>query len=147
MRFLAKLLQRLCWLVLVLGAFAGCVSKSKADAEARAAYLAGQRDQMQRQAAAQAQAQTQVQTQAVSSAQDHSPAVMIQGPVQNNTIPWVPGLTLLKALAAAQYTGAADPAAIIIVRAGRGTQYDPKRLLDGEDRDPSLQPQDVIVLR
>jgi len=145
MRFLANLTQILCCLILVLGAFAGCVSKSKAEADARAAYLAGQRDQMQRQAVT--QAQTQVQTQAVSSAQSQGPAVIIQGAVQNSTVTWFPGLTLLRAIAAAQYTGATDPTAIIIVRGGRGTEYDPKRLLDGEDRDPALQPQDVIVLR
>ncbi len=131
MRCLAKTIRGLCWLILVLAVVAGCVSKSKASAEARAAYIAGQHEEMQR--------QTQVQAQA------SGPAVTILGTVRNSTIPWTPDLTLIQALAAAQYYGAADPTAIILVRAGRGTQYDPKRVLEGED--VPLQAQDMIVIR
>ena len=131
---------RISWLILVLGAFAGCVSKSKANAEARAAYLAGQREEMRRQSA-----QAQIQAQTAQSAQVQGPVVTVLGAVQNSTIAWTPDLTLIKALAAAQYSAAADPTAIIIVRGGRGTQYDPKRLLDGED--VPLQAQDTIVIR
>jgi hypothetical protein len=129
MRGLAKAIRDLCWLIAVLAVAAGCVSKGKANAEARAAYLAGQREEMQRQTQAQAS----------------GPAVTILGTVRNSTIPWTPDLTLIQALAAAQYYGAADPSAIIVVRAGRGTQYDPKRVLEGED--VPLQPQDMIVIR
>jgi hypothetical protein len=116
-----------CWLAPLLLVLTGCVSKSKAKAEARAAFLAGQREEMLR------QSQTQ------------SPAVTVLGAVRNGTILWTPDLTLLKAIAAADYYGAAEPGMIIIVRGGRGTQYDPKRLLTGED--VPLQPQDMVVLR
>jgi len=127
MRGLAKTIAGLCWLILALAVFAGCVSKGKANAEARAAYLAGQREEMQRQS------------------QTREPVVTVLGTVRKSTIPWTPDLTLIQALAAAEYYGAADPSAIVVVRAGRGTQYDPKRLLDGEDL--PLLPQDTVVIR
>jgi hypothetical protein len=127
MRHFARAIVNLCWLLPLLAALTGCVSKSKADAQARAAFLAGQREEMQRQS------------------QAHEPAVTVLGAVRNGTIPWTPELTLVKAIAAADYYGAAEPGMIIVVRAGRGTQYDPKRLLSGED--VPLQPQDIVLIR
>jgi len=127
MHRLAKTLILMRWLLPLLAVLTGCVSKTKANAQARAAFLAGQREEMIRQS------------------QARGPAVTVLGAVKNGTVPWTPDLTLAKAIAAADYYGAAEPSAIILVRAGRGIQYDPKRLLSGEDT--PLQPQDVIQIR
>jgi len=103
----------------------GCVSKGKAEAQARAAFLAGQQ-----QAAQQMQAL--------------GPTVSIMGPVKNKLIPWTAGLTLAQAVVAAQYYGAKDPTEITIIRDGEQIRVDPHRLLGGEDL--PLQPRDVVAL-
>ena len=111
-----------CLLFLALAA-AGCVSKSQADAQARAAYIAGQ------QAAYQSMGQTMTD-------------VVVLGKVEKHDVPWVQGLTLTQALATANYTGQNDPQMIILKRNSVETQVDPKQLLNGQDM--SLQPGDVI---
>ena len=93
-------------LVLAAVAFGGCVTKSKAEAKARAAFMAGQQQAMARMQQTQAQAQ--------------GPSVTVNGEVRNRVVPWTEGLTLAKALVAADYYGAADPGQIIIVHNGIG---------------------------
>ena len=120
----------LCASLLLAAMFAGCVSKKKADAQARAAYLAGQR-----QAAIRMQ-QAQTQSQGAS--------VTINGEVRNHVVPWAEGMTLSQALVEADYLGAADPGQILIVRNGRATRIEAKQLLSGAVI--LLQPGDIVQL-
>ncbi len=80
--------------------------------------------------------QTQLQTQ--------GPSVTVNGEVRNHVIPWTEGLTLAKALLAADYCGAADPGQIFIVHNGRATRVEAKQLLTGVDI--PLQPGDIVQL-
>jgi hypothetical protein len=111
-------------------ALGGCVTKSKANAQARAAYLAGQQQAMTR------MQQTQTLGQ--------GPCVTVNGEVRNRVVPWTQGLTLAKALLAADYYGTADPGQIVIVHNGIATRVDPKQLLTGVDI--PLQPGDIVQL-
>src|SRR5216684_6622525 len=88
----------------------GCVSKSKADARARAAFFAGQ------QQAAQITRQTQLQ----------GPTVTVLGEVRNALVRWTVDLTLAKAVIAADYYGPTDPVEIVIQRDGKEIPCDPK---------------------
>jgi hypothetical protein len=107
--------------------FCGCVTKSKADAQVREAYLAGQNAALRQQ---QAQAQ--------------APGVTVIGPVQNPDVPWVEGLTLTQAIATAKYLGQHDPKEIILTRQGESAKLAPKMLLNGAD--VPLEPGDTITL-
>ncbi len=107
--------------------FCGCVSKSKAQAQTQAAYLAGQN-------AALRQQQQQAQ----------APGVTVIGPVQNPDVPWVEGLTLAQAIATAKYLGQHDPKEIIITRQGENAILAPKMLLIGAD--VPLEPGDTITI-
>jgi len=107
----------------------GCVSKSKAEADAKAAFLAGQRQ------TAMMAWQNQIK----------GPTVTVIGAVRNPLVPWTADLTLAKALLAAQYYGQTDPSEVLIQRNGQEIRYDPKQLLDGTD--VQLQPSDVIQIR
>ena len=107
-----RLLTLVCGLLLLAVAFAGCVSKSKASAQARKAYIAGQQETMIR--------MQQMQT------QGQGPSVTVNGEVRNHVVPWTEGMTLAKALVAADYLGAADPAQIIILRNGIGRRVEPE---------------------
>ncbi len=109
----------ICAPVLLACAAGGCVSKSKADARARAAYVTGQQEALAR--------MQQLQT------QSQGPSVTVNGEVRNRVVPWNEGLTLAKALLAADYYGAAEPAQIIIVHNGIGKRYDVKQVLSGAD--------------
>ena len=117
-------------LLLTAAALAGCVSQEKADAGARAAFVAGQQ-----QAAARMQ---QIQPLA------QGPSVIINGEVRNHIVPWTEGLTLAAALVAADYYGAVDPSLIYLVREGKATLVDPKQLLAGKD--VPLQAGDIVQL-
>jgi hypothetical protein len=108
---------------------AGCVSKSTADARAKAAFLAGQ------QQATMLGRQTQIQ----------GPTVTVIGEVRNSVVPWTADLTLAKAVIAADYYGQADPTEIEVQRNGQEMKYDPKKLLNGAD--VQLEPNDVIMLK
>lgn len=108
----------------------GCVTKAKAKAQARAAYLAGQQEATIR--SQQNQNRTQGGT------------VQINGPVRNPAVPWTQGLTLMKAIVAAEYGGATDPAEILILRRGVATRVDVQKLLGGKDF--PLLPDDVVSL-
>jgi hypothetical protein len=107
--------------------FCGCVSKSKAQARAQQAYLAGQNAALRQQ---QADAPT--------------PGVTVIGPVQNPDVPWVEGLTLAQAIATAKYLGQHDPKEIIITRQGESAKLAPKMLLNGAD--VPLEPGDIITI-
>ena len=121
---------RLCIPLLLALAAGGCVSQSKADAQARAAFLAGQQEAMVRMQRAQAQAQ--------------GPSVAINGEVRNPVVPWTAGLTLIKALAAAEYCGTTEPGLVLIVRNGIGRRYDLKEVLNGAD--VPLEAADIVQI-
>ena len=120
----------LCGAFLLTAMFGGCVSKSKADAKARAAFLAGQQQAIMRLQ----QAQMQVQ----------GPCVTVNGEVRNHVVPWAEGMTLAKAVVAADYLGSADPGQILIVHNGLATRVEPAQLLSGVDI--PLQPGDIVQL-
>jgi len=113
-------------MLLVAVALGGCVSKGKANAQARAAFMAGQQQAMARMQQAQ------------------GPSVTINGEVRNHVVPWTEGLTLAKAVLAADYCGAKDPGQLLIVHNGIATHVDPKQLLSGVDI--PLQPGDIVQL-
>ena len=82
------------WLIDGLGIFCtfalalvvtGCVTKSKAKADAQAAYFAGQQQAMMRMS------------------QPQTPVVTFIGPVRNPMVQWSEGLTLANAIVAAGY--------------------------------------------
>lgn len=93
----------------------GCITKSKARADAQAAFLAGQQQAMLRMA------------------QPHQSVVTFIGPVRNPTVTWTQDLTLARAIVAAGYEAPSDPKQIMIVRNGQAIPVDPKNLLAGED--------------
>ena len=126
-RISAAALRLLCVLVVAATA-AGCVTKSKADAQAREAFQAGQREAQMRMAQ-----------------QPQVPGVTVLGEVKNHAIPWTEDLTLAKAIIAAGYSGRTDPTDIVIIRDGKGTQVNPQKLLGGED--VPLQAGDVVTIR
>ncbi len=104
----------------------GCVSKTQADARARAAFLAGQQQGLAR-------------------AQQLQANIMIIGAVRNNQIAFTQGLTLANALIEADYIGQIDPKQILINRNGQQLQIEPKQLLGGEDI--PLQSGDIVEIR
>ena len=112
-------------LLFVLIPLTGCVSKATADAEAKTAFLAGEKAAYQ-------------------SIQVSQTAIVVLGEVQRHQVPWVAGLTLAQAIAAAGYTGAHDPTDIILKRNSVQTEFDPKRLLSGQD--VPLHPGDVVSI-
>ena len=104
----------LCAFAVVL--LTGCVSKSKAEAQAQNAYLAGQRAalfQMQQ--------------------APREGSVTFIGPVTTPIVKWFDGLTLSQGILSAGYNVPNDPKAIYIRRNGQQIPIDPKRLLAGED--------------
>jgi hypothetical protein len=110
------------FLALIAG---GCASKSKARAQARAAFLEGQNAALRQ--------------------QQQTSGVTIIGPVQNPQVPWVAGLTLTQAIATANYLDSREPRQIIITRQGESATLDPKVLLSGAV--VPLEAGDVIELR
>ena len=103
---------------------AGCVTKSKAQAMARQAYLDGQRS---------AFASMKVQQN-----------VAVLGDVDHHQVPWVDGLTLAQAIATAHYNGLHDPKVILINRRGEIGHINPRDLLHG--RDIPLDPGDIVTV-
>jgi len=116
----------LCWLLLVTIAIAGCTTKSAAKAQAREAYIAGQR-------------------QAFEHALQSKNSVTILGPVRNQQVPWTEDLTLAKALVVAEYYSRTNPTEILIVRQGRAITVDVNQLLAGQD--VPLQAGDLVHIR
>ena len=121
-------MKHLCaWVLLLALVASGCMSKSKANAKARAAFLAGQQRAM-------------VQMHDV-----QGTSVRIVGNVKNPVIIWTENLTLAEAMISAEYQGGRDPREIIIVREGQPIRVDPKQLLRGQD--VPLQPADMVEIR
>jgi hypothetical protein len=116
-------------LFLLAAGLSGCITKAKADAQARAAFVAGEQQAMRN--------MEQLKT--------RGPTVTVVGEVKNPRIPWTAELTLAKAVVEAEYFGTKDPSEILIVREGKAMRFDPKKLLEGEDM--PLQPQDLIQLK
>jgi len=118
-------------MLILAGLVAGCTTQSKARAQARAegqkAYLQGQSD-----------AQKQLMAQQQNS-------VTVLGPVQNNTVPWVAGLTLTQAIVTATYLGPNDPTQITLTRQREDAVIDPHVLFNGVQI--PLEPGDVITLK
>jgi hypothetical protein len=116
--------------ILILGVTlmvtAGCVSKSRAEARTREAYLLGQK-------------QGALQAAAV-----RRSVVRFIGPVQNPEIAWTEGMTLAQAIAAAGYSDARDPQSIVINRQNERIPFEPRDLLAGKDFE--LQPGDLIEI-
>jgi hypothetical protein len=112
-------------LLLVLLA-AGCVSKSAANAKARAAYIAGEKQGEAKEV--------------------NATTVWIVGNVRTPVIPWTDDLTLVKALIQAEYLGQGDPSQISVVRAGQQPIYvNARQLFDGFDM--ALEPGDRVEVR
>jgi hypothetical protein len=123
-----KLLMKLFAAILLFAlAVSGCTTRSNADAKAQAAFLAGQNEVLRQQQ------------------QEQTPSVTIIGPVQNQQVPWVAGLTLVQAIATANYLDSREPKQIIITRDGESATLDAKVLLSGAV--VPLEAGDVIELR
>ncbi len=108
-------------------ALAGCTTRSKADARARAAYAAGQQQAMNQMTEA------------------RRVNIRLVGPVQYSEVLWQDGLTLAQAIAAAGYRDARDPRVIVIVRQRERISVLPQDLLAGKDT--PLEPGDTIEIR
>lgn len=105
----------------------GCASKSKImmrQAQEQAAFLAGQNAVLR---------------------QQQTPSVTVIGPVQNQQVPWIAGLTLVQAIATANYLDSREPEQIIITRDGESATIDPNVLLNGAN--VPLEAGDVVELR
>jgi protein involved in polysaccharide export with SLBB domain len=118
--------QALGAILLVTLTLVGCVTRTKARADAQAAFIAGQQ-----------QAMAGIQ-------RTQGASVTIIGPVRNPIVPWTEDMTLAKAILAADYTGPTDPNDIVIMRNGRAIKVDPNQLLNGED--VPLQTGDVVQI-
>ncbi len=116
-----------CLAGLILLPVCGCVTQSKARADAHAAYLAGQRDAY------------------ASMAATERTSITVYGPVENHSVPWVEGLTLAQTIATANYTNLGSPKEIILLRRGENATINPQDLLNGHD--VPLEPGDTITLR
>ena len=114
--------MKLSLLIVALALICGCVSKSKSELRAYQAYSAGLRD-------------------AASSQQ--KPAVIVTGEVKNHSVNWAEGLTLAKALLAAEYQGLRDPHRIAITRGGQTYNINVRAFLTGGE-DPPLEAGDQI---
>jgi hypothetical protein len=114
-------------ILLLALAVSGCTTRSKADAKAQAAFLAGQNAVLRQQQ------------------QSQTPIVTLIGPVQNPQVPWVAGLTLAQAIATANYLDSREPKQIIITRDGESATLDAQVLLNGAV--VPLEAGDVVELR
>ena len=116
----------LCCLLLLVPALAGCTTRSKAKAQAQAAFAAGQQ-----------QALTQMR-------EAQRTNIRVLGNVRNPEIPWTEGLTLAQAIVAARCYDQRDPRQIVVIRRGEHITIDTKILLRGED--VPLEPGDTIEI-
>jgi hypothetical protein len=119
---------------------AGCVTKAKATAQARAAYLQGQQDAFMRM-----QQSRQDPNSQLPQSPEVTQIVRIEGSVRNPVLPWRLNLTLAQAILDAGYNGTTDPTEILIVRNGRAMRLDVAQFLAGQD--VSLLPGDVIRIK
>jgi len=114
------------FLAFILLAAAGCTTRSKARAEAQAAYQAGQQ-------------QTFAQV-----AEARRINIRFIGPVRHAEVIWVDGLTLAQAIAAAGYWDKRDPKVVVIARQRERINISPRELLNGEDW--PLEPGDTVEM-
>ena len=154
--------------LLLAASLAGCITKAKANAQARAEYLRGFQTGLSQRAAQpqtgfpmQPQEQLQPQFQQPQFEQpllqppqplqpQPQPAltqnVTIVGPVINHFLPWGPGLTLRQAIADARYTSTTDPSSFLVQqRDGTTHRMDLGQLLAGQDM--PLQPGDIVQIK
>jgi len=115
-----------CLIALAACVLCGCTTKSRANARAREAFVAGQR---------QALAQT---------TEARRTSIRFIGPVRQPEIEWVDGLTLARAIVAAGYTDARDPKTIVVNRQRERIPVDLADLFKGKDLD--LEPGDTIEI-
>jgi hypothetical protein len=118
-------MKNLIWLLLLVLAGSGCKTHSRS-AQA----------QIQQAIAAQQQALAQWQ---------QEPSVLVRGEVKNPIVGWSEGLTLARAIVAAEYRGPWDPHQILIIRKGETFRINPKHLL-WKTEDPLLEPGDIIQI-
>lgn len=117
-------------LVCVLAGTTGCASKKKQqqiEAAKRQAFAAGQEQAWQQYRLA------------------NPNSLRVIGPVANPILPWQEGVTLIRAIVAAQYTLPGDPKFIAVQRGLEQQQFNAQQLLRGNDF--PLMPGDVIILR
>ncbi len=114
--------------VLLLGSsLQGCVSQTKARADAQAAFAAGQRQAL-----------------VIGQQPNQGPVVTLIGEVKTPVLTWAPDLTLARAIVLSEFYGATEPAEIFVYRQGRAMRFTAEELLKGKD--VFLQPGDVIQL-
>jgi hypothetical protein len=123
-----RVVARLVAVLLIALSLTGCVSKTKAQMQARRAFLAGQRHAL-------LEGQPSAQT----------TDVVFVGQVNHPVVTWTDGLTLAQAILAADYFSPENPSAIVIRRGGEEIDFPPYRLLNGEDF--PLQPGDLVEMR
>jgi hypothetical protein len=146
----------ICWVfpvLVLLIPLNGCVSKSKADAQRRTAYMNGQRDALAR------IRQRQQELEEPSPVEDVSPpqepalrqpivptqVITLSGPVRNPVLPWNSNMTLTQAIRLAGYTGRTEPNEIVVLRNGSALRVLPSQLEAGQDM--TLIPGDIIRIR
>jgi hypothetical protein len=112
-----------CLLVVTMSA---CTTQSKSRVQVPPTYVTGE------QAMAQSLAQRS--------------AVLVRGDVKTPLILWTNGLTLARAILAAEYRALSDPHTILIIRAGQTYKINPKHLLSGRE-DPPLEPGDIVAIQ
>lgn len=112
--------------VLILLLAVGCTTRSKARANAREAYLAGQQQAL------------------AGLTEARRVNIRFVGPLQHPEVVWSPGLTLLQAIAAAEYTDARDPNIVVIIRQRERINISPRDLLSGKDWE--LEPGDTVEI-
>ena len=117
--------------LLVLGVvLVGCKGSDRKSARARAQGMAIGRQQ----------ATAAVQAQPVFA------PITVNGKVRNKQILWSEGMTLSKAIVAADYYDLLDPLAIYVIRGGQSTFINPKDVLN-QQNDPEVMPGDLIDIR
>jgi hypothetical protein len=122
-----KIMAGFVFVSLLLAPLCGCITKSRAEVQARMAYLAGQRD-------------------ALMQLQQHSnePGISFIGQVNNHFITWSDGLTLSQGIVKAVFNAPSDPQSIVIHRNGQDIRTTPAQLLQGNDL--PLLPGDVVEI-
>lgn len=104
----------------------GCVSESASDTRAREAFQRGRNSVIQL-------APVPV-------------TVTVVGPVKHRNLLWADGLTLARAIIAAEYLVEKEPGVIFLTRGGQTMSFSAAQLLSG-DEGPLLKPGDVIEIR
>ena len=129
-------------LLIFVVAVSGCTSsKKKTQMQMQHAYASG----MQAARMIQQQQQSSPSIGEPMIQPNSDPQVRILGPVRNPVVIWSEGLTLARALSAAEYLRSDTPIAITIYRNNQPLQIDPQRVLQGEDY--PLFPGDLVYLQ